>query len=163
MARIENNKYVFINIFNQKLDKKISIFSTFELDPEICVLFSLAFSLLSIQLDNEKLIEIPKCNCIITDSDKITLVVEENEIGLSMNLCIFPIYKWVNNKYNKTQILTIILEELCHSILGIEDELIVKKKVLEIMRMSNEKVELNNFYSETFLKQVINEYNTVQR
>jgi hypothetical protein len=64
-----------------------------------------------------------------------------------LELVDYPIQRWKNDNYNDIQILTCILEELCHHYWSIKDETLVEYKVTEIMkRWHNPEITIEQLY-----------------
>lgn len=88
-----------------------------------------------------------KINAIITDSDEITLQIEpESILGNCVRFVLYPVHRWRNMNLNDYQILTAIVEELCHAIWIIADEDLVKDKVTEVIKLYNPSVTRFDLY-----------------
>jgi len=136
---------------DNRISQKISILPTTKISTRIGNLFTGAFIKVADQLEAENMKEIPKCHCVIIGSDEFTYIIENEELGLCVNFCVFPIHKWKNK--TDMQILLMIIEELSHFFWSIKDERIVCDKVLEIMKRFKGDLQLTDIYDSKWLEQ----------
>lgn len=127
------------------MNKYVEINTTTNLNQQMGEYFTCCFKLISDQLKKENALSIKKVHCIITDRDTIEVKSDSNERGLYMELCVFLVHRW--KKYNRVQIFTIILEELCHCIWRIEDEVEVKHKVVEVYKQMLPSITIDKLYN----------------
>lgn len=123
-------------VIDQRLKNKLFVNANTLINSKVNNLFSRAVVAVSDQLENDdKLDKLPfKATCIFTDYGKVAIELLEGESAIVMGLIIYPIQKWIDQKYTDLQILICITEELCHYFWSIEDEVEVNYKVLEVIQ-----------------------------
>ena len=143
------NAIPFVNcpVLPNVLHGKLFLSTTCDITPHECELFWVAF-----QLAGKALVDSPLpddqlfATAIITDQDKITLNIEPNDLGNAARLMVYPIHRWRNLHLSDYQILTCILEEIAHCLWLIVDEEQVKYKVLELARLYDPNIRLEDLY-----------------
>ncbi|MFT8312941.1 MAG: hypothetical protein ABF633_01655 [Clostridium sp.] len=133
---------------DERIDPKIKLYATTEIDERIGKLFCFASMKLSDQLEYEKMKDVPTCCCVFTDGEEITFTLKENQFGAHLHFCWYPVEKWLKNDYSNTEIIKCILEEFCHFYWNIEDEVEVCYKVLEIMKRIDDRLKLEDLYDD---------------
>ncbi len=133
------------------LNEKFEYATTYALTEREAHLFLVALSGVELQLKEEKVdfADLSKVCVIFTENGTFTL--EADSIGYQINFVVFGIKKWRDAKWTERNILTAYVEELCHHYLRIEDEEVVKHKVLEVVnRVLETKFKFNDLYSENW-------------
>jgi hypothetical protein len=131
------------------LNGSLQFVSTHEINEHEAKLFSYGFSLIAKELEFEKIDvnNILGVSAIASLDDSIELKMESDKSGTQFALVDYPIQRWKNDNYNDIQILTCILEELCHHYWSIKDETLVEYKVTEIMkRWHNPEITIEQLY-----------------
>lgn len=158
MAKIhEAGGYLIPNISDFEISSKINFISTINLSEQEILLFRLGVLGIQRQLTKENInIEsLPKVTAVITDRKKLTFELDEDAGGSRLNLVFYPINHWKDNEWNDYIKLGAILEEFCHHFWNIEDEAIVKRKVIDIMNncIFNEdsQITISHVYNEKWI------------
>lgn len=127
---------------------KLLFTSTVELNnKEITLLnYSLVWLEKQIQKDNISHDSLTRVTCIFYDTDEI-IIDMQNTLGAYSPMIFYNVKKWRNNNYNDTAILTTILEELCHCYYHYEEEILVKKKVLQVLHANISNLPPNGAYT----------------
>jgi len=97
---------------------------------------SYGFSLVAKELEREKanVAKLLRVTAVISIDGEFTVSTEKTTAGEQICFVVYGIQKWRDSKFNNDQIVTIVLEELCHHYWAIRDEIIVKHKVTEIFQ-----------------------------
>lgn len=74
-----------------------------------------------------------------------TIQLDENQLGMITSLVVYPIYRW--NEFPDNIVCTCILEELCHCLWCIRDEVEVNFKVFEIMKRIYPMIKMIDLYN----------------
>lgn len=134
---------------DKRINSKIIIGATTDVDERICKSFHGATVKLADQLEAEGMIsDIPTCYCIFTDEEEVTFTFKENQFGGHIHFCWYPVGKWLKYGSSDKFILVCILEEFCHFYWNIEDEVEVCYKVLAIMQRISSKIKLSDLYDD---------------
>ncbi|MBC5688235.1 hypothetical protein H8S37_04735 [Mediterraneibacter sp. NSJ-55] len=128
---------------------KINLSSNTTVTARECKLFEIALHMVCKLYQHEKrnLSEFPKMNILFTYD--FTFEFQNNSatnLGLYMNLIIYSMQNIRNNIITELNYLAIYIEELCHCVWHIDDELIVKNKVIEVFKLSGLNVTEELFY-----------------
>lgn len=155
---LEAGSFYVPNIDSYEISSKIIFISTCSLSEQLIRLFSWGVLGIENQLKAEgiKIEFLPKVHAVITDKSKVTFEMDDDAEGSRLNLVFFPINRWEEKKRTDYIILGAILEEFCHHFWNIEDEAIVKRKVIDIMntRIFNEdsQITIDYVYNEKWIK-----------
>lgn len=92
---------------------------------------------------------IPHAVVLITDKEEITIQFHgvPDTFGLAFRLIVLQIGRWRKMKLSYHQEILVILEELCHAIYGIFDELLVEEYVLRCYRHIDPNIQLESLYN----------------
>ena len=129
-----------------RIRERVVFSSTVKVPQKIIELFEIVFSKVADQIENDKITNLPKVNCILTRKREVSIVLGDEEVAICCTLCIYPIDKWLL-KYSEIQICAIITEELCHVFWGIENEYDVCYKVWEVVRRISPEVKIEELYN----------------
>lgn len=114
---------------------KLEFRTTTNLSEYDAKLFVYALMKLEEQIIEEKLSldGIPKAFAIFTDNGELSFELTQGVLGLNVHLITYAIKRW--DEYNLTEVgkVAVFLEELCHWIWNISDEVKVKYKVFEVL------------------------------
>lgn len=96
-----------------------------------------------------KVSPLPTITVIITDSDWFQFRIDDNpEVwGLEARLILLPVHRWRRNGMKSFCMTLVTLEELCHALYLIDDEILVKYKVLDCYRHILPNVQLGDLYN----------------
>ena len=90
-------------------------------------------------------------NVIIYDRERLTFHFDDTKtLGNHVNLVLLPVHRWAAANCNYQQVVTCILEELCHCYWGIVDETAVKHKVVAVARHINSSITIEDLYPGMF-------------
>ena len=126
---------------------KLTMTFTCEINVREEKMLSNALILITKQFERENMKDFKRTTLVFTENGDISLKMPSEAMGMRMTACIFPVKRWRDKNYNDIQILTIILEELCHHYWSIEDELIVKYKVFEVIKSLNPDLKITDLYT----------------
>lgn len=74
-------------------------------------------------------------NIIISDRDTISISYNNpDDLGTTIRFIIYPVHRWRARRLNDLQIMTCILEELCHMFFTIDDEFQVQDAVVACLK-----------------------------
>ncbi|AXO97173.1 hypothetical protein [Bacillus anthracis] len=123
------------------LQNKIRITATYEITEREAFLYHRALKGLDLQLKEQGVdySKLPEATAIFTRDGKFTILPDGDELGYKTCLLIYCVQKWRDVSYTDEGLLIIFLEELCHHFLNIDDEEIVKHKVVEVINRITEK------------------------
>lgn len=137
-----------INNAPELIAHKIHITGTVELSYDGIMAFNYSLLLLSIQLQKEQ-VDISQTHAVnilfLSDGNFLIQNIRNGFAGMTTSVIIYVmdvIRRW--NDANK--IIAIFLEELAHHFWNIEDEIIVKHKVLEIMQNIIPELRMEDIY-----------------
>lgn len=121
---------------NGELKNKIEMLFTYALNEHEAKVLYIGLEQLSIQLEKEKITNIPEISCIFTKDGEVSMDIDsENVLAVNTNrMCIYAIDSWRQSGGSDVLILMVFLEELCHVIWNITDEIEVKYKVFDILK-----------------------------
>jgi len=136
----------------EKLKNKIQLRASFALTENEASLFTSALMLVETKLisENIDIEKIVKVTIIVTEDGHFSIYAEGNELGYKLVFIIYRVKVWRERKLPDLSIITILLEELCHHFWGIEDEIKVKYKVLEILNESgilSKEISIDDIYN----------------
>ncbi|QHA36844.1 hypothetical protein D5E69_14155 [Rossellomorea marisflavi] len=121
------------------LINKIEIRATFPITKHEAFLFSVALHGISIKLEQEFLEKekLPRLCALLTERGNFEFeeLDVDDSIGFRFNLAVYCVGKWREKNYDDELILMVFLEELVHHYWNLEDEVITKEKVIEIMNL----------------------------
>lgn len=125
-----------IPVINGELKDKIEMLFTYALNEHEAKVLYIGLEELSRQLEEEKVTDIPELSCIFTKDGEVSMDIgSESLLAVNTNrLCIYAIDRWRRSGGSDVLILMIFLEELCHVIWNIADEIKVKYKVFDILK-----------------------------
>ena len=132
----------------EPLNHIVTLTTTYHLDERIRNLFTVSFEAVNRQLIYEKRFEtVPGLPllCIITQDDTVHLQLGESFGAGTICIAHYCTSRW--DGYSDAHICAFIIEELCHHIWVINNEVNVKFKVIDILRLIFPKVALNDIYS----------------
>lgn len=119
-----------------KLKNKIEMLFTYPLNEHEAKVLYIGLEQLSRQMEKEKITSIPEISCIFTKDGEVSMAIDsENLLAVNTNrLCIYAIDRWRQSGGSDVLILMVFLEELCHVIWNITDEIKIKYKVFDILK-----------------------------
>jgi hypothetical protein len=121
---------------NEYLKDKIEMLFTYALNEHEAKVLYIGLEKLSRQMEEEKVTNMPEISCIFTKDGEISMAIDSEDL-LAVNtnrLCIYAIERWREIGGSDILILMVFLEELCHVIWNITDEIKVKYKVFDILK-----------------------------
>lgn len=121
---------------NGYLKDKIEMLFTYALNEHEAKVLYIGLEELSRQMEEEKVTNMPEISCIFTKDGEISMAIDSEDL-LAVNtnrLCIYAIERWRETGGSDILILMVFLEELCHVIWNITDEIKVKYKVFDILK-----------------------------
>ena len=121
---------------NEYLKDKIEMLFTYALNEHEAKVLYIGLEELSRQMEEEKVTNMPEISCIFTKDGEISMAIDSEDL-LAVNtnrLCIYAIERWRETGGSDILILMVFLEELCHVIWNITDEIKVKYKVFDILK-----------------------------
>jgi hypothetical protein len=133
-------------IIPNNLKEKIRFVANYSLEKREAELFTLALTALNKQFMMENKQDIMRVICIITSDGTYTMKMDKSQLGSQHAVCLYAVEKWRKQKYGDYQMLTIMLEELCHHFWAIEDETKVQYKVLEIIKIIDPNITIEQLY-----------------
>lgn len=147
MALLKNGTAQELPIPNHDIRAKIIYSANHLVDDSIKDAVGQAIYLVGKQLDIEdiEVSSLPRVNIIYSNSDEITFTIGEQEIGNHTSLIIYQTTKML--QYNHLQKLTIATEELCHHFWDIEDEVAVKHKVTDVLKIEYPNIKIDDLYN----------------
>lgn len=136
-----------IPFIDSRIKNIVYFTSNFQLDVRLIKLFEMCFWALAEQLESEDLLDkkVPYVTCLALNNDMFTIQLDENQLGMITALAVYPIYRW--NGFPDNIVCTFILEELCHCLWCIRDEVEVNFKVFEIMKRIYLKIKMRDLYN----------------
>jgi len=160
MAKIiEAGGFLIPNVSDFEISSKIAFVSTCSPSNHLIELFRYGVLGIEKQIKNEgiEIKSLPKVTAVITDKKKITFEMDEDAGGSRLNLVFYPINHWLDSEWTDYIILGAILEEFCHHFWNIEDEAIVKRKVIDIMNNcifnKESQITIDYVYNEEWIKE----------
>lgn len=121
---------------NGYLKDKIEMLFTYALNEHEAKVLYIGLEELSKQMEEEKVTNMPEISCIFTKDGEISMAIDSEDL-LAVNtnrLCIYAIERWRETGGSDILILMVFLEEVCHVIWNITDEIKVKYKVFDILK-----------------------------
>lgn len=76
--------------------------------------------------------ELPIVSALFTENGDFTYIEDEDCFGRQLNLAVYPMRRIREKGFHPDKLLVIYLEELCHVIWRISNEITVKHKVTEV-------------------------------
>lgn len=134
------------------LKNKLSISSEVILTSEEKSLFLIALFYFEkyIELNSVDINSLKGAFVLLVKDGNYSIVQNASNIGGYTGSVIVYIMDFLRNgNYTDDQFVAIILEELCHHFFNISDEIKVKYKVLDVMRLGNNKLSLTDIYRES--------------
>ena len=130
------------------LNGRVHFVCTCELSPHELELFSVGLDCLSQTFSEDQLKAVrPKGTIIVLGSPTLELEWSGSDVlGQEFSVMVYPLYLWREKQLSDYQMLTCILEELCHRIFDIDDEILVKYKVAEAVQKYNPKISKELLY-----------------
>ncbi|MCR1952883.1 hypothetical protein NSA50_17925 [Clostridium sp. DSM 100503] len=115
---------------------KLEFRSTTSLEEYDAKLFSYSLTKIVEQMIEDKidLKNVPRTSAVFTDYGQLDLIFEEDTLGTNLNLIVYAVKKWEDLHADEQAKVFIFLEEMCHWIWNITDEVEVKYKVIEILK-----------------------------
>lgn len=87
-------------------------------------------------------------SALFVDRDDFCISLDDPaEFGLCLSIVIYPLHRWRAASMGNQCMYACIFEELCHHFFVIRDEITVKHKVSEIMRIIFPDFEFGSFYN----------------
>jgi len=144
-----------IPAIDERLKGKLILATTTLIPEMIGKLMEQSFWAVAEQLQEEgKLKNISKVYCIITPDGDFTIKRAEKRLAYYIsNIVVYPVRIWLNERYEDILVLTCIIEELCHCFWGIDDEVAVNYKVLEVMKRIKADVVMSDLYNLNWMEE----------
>ncbi|PEM49102.1 hypothetical protein [Bacillus wiedmannii] len=143
-------------VIDKRIEDKLFLLTTIPIEDDIKRLLTMGFWGTAEQLENDGLLnDLTKLNCIVTPYGEVSLKMDDEQDGCHMSIAIYPVQKWKDSKRTELQMLTCIVEELCHHYWNIEDEVEVSYKVLDVIRriMPNDDIKMDKLYNVEWLEE----------
>lgn len=87
-------------------------------------------------------------NMVTYDTDELTTIHDDEEtLGNNVSYILYPVHRWRKRNLGDLQILTCVIEEMCHCFWIIRDEVIVKYKVVEILKQLSPEIAFETVYT----------------
>ncbi|MBK5424727.1 hypothetical protein [Bacillus sp. TH30] len=137
------------------LKNKIAVRATYKLTEKEAFLFHEALRSVDLQLTAEgaDYSKLPMVFALFTRDGKFTILPDGDEVGTRINFIIYGVSVWRELKCTDIKLRTVFLEELCHHFWNIEDEEIVKYKVVELYnRYYSTELTINDLYRSDWKK-----------
>ncbi len=150
MSTLKNAISLLPMQLDSRIAHKIIIKATVEIGRLIREQFKNATIAVARQLELENK-DISICNCIFTNSNEITFVLDDDELGLNVHFLVFPIHNWSSYINNPIKILACIIEEFAHYYWLIENEYTVCLKVHEITKQIYPNIQITDLYNQDWL------------
>ena len=132
-----------------RLKNRIRMMTTCNMTDEEISIFNTALIALDIALASD--ISAPAAlplTVIFTDSDTVSFTISCPETwGLECNLAVYPLHRWREQHLAALPMLLAALEELCHHFWAIEDEILVKDKVTQLVHLVCPGLKKNDLYN----------------
>ena len=129
---------------DQRIENIVYFTANCQLDVKLIKLFEMCLWAIAEQLESEELLDkkIPSVTCIALDNDTFTIQLDEEQLGMTTSLAVYPVCRW--NGFNDKTVCTCILEELCHCLWCIRDEVEVNFKVYEVIKRIYPQIRMRN-------------------
>lgn len=138
-----------------RIKEKLFFTSTCELSERLIKLFTYSFWAVTEQLEEENLFEddksIANVTCIAIDTDEFTIKLDEDQLGMTTSLAVYPVHKWGN--LDDSNICVAIIEELCHHYWRISDEVEVNFKVIKVLTKIFPNVKMSGVYNTEWMNE----------
>ncbi|MGH2116623.1 hypothetical protein [Aerococcus sp. L_32] len=120
----------------EELDNKVVIRATYALTEHEAFLFTMALQGIVIQMrkENFNLPNLRKVFVLCTKNGEFTFI-DNDGMGYYMPFIILNLGNWRSGVWSDLHILAAFIEEFCHHFWSIEDEEIVKRKVIDILNV----------------------------
>ncbi|WP_411842164.1 hypothetical protein [Salinicoccus sp. HZC-1] len=131
-----------------ELSGKIVMRATYPLTEHEAFLFTAALNGIVIQMKKEcfEISDLRQVFVLCTEDGKFTFADKEG-MGYYLPLIILNLGNWRTGNWSDVHIIATLVEEFCHHFWSIDDEEIVKHKVLEILnRILNFEVTFDSLY-----------------
>ncbi len=152
MRTLLPHKQLKLNLPNE-FDGIVGIAALCDLRPNEIILFEHACELVGIQLRSEaRALPNILTNIFFVGENAITLQFEPAQYGACFTGIYYPVYKWRAAHLTDQQIITCIIEEMCHVFWGIRDEIQVEYKVLDVVHVRYPELTLGDLYSPEWLQ-----------
>lgn len=136
----------FCPIVPTNLENQISINTIVDIERREGVQLYLAMRAIS-QLMLQGVTAQGFANVYFVDTDELCLVQNDTlNGGCFLPLVIFPLHRWRALRMTDLQMLTVMLEELCHSLFLIRDELAVKHMVTKAVQQLYPNLTIQKLY-----------------
>lgn len=131
------------------LKSRIQLVTTCTFTTREIVIFSNAFQVFAGYIaGNQDIKPEAHLTALFLDKDDFSLALEgQSDFGLSLSIVIYPLHRWRAVNIGNQCMYACIFEELCHYFFSISDEIAVKYKVAEIMRIIFPDFEVDSFYN----------------
>lgn len=143
-----NKKDSYVFTVPTRLISKLGITGDVDLSDDESKVFSYALLLLDMQFSKENIniSDLPSVQILFLKDGNFSIKnVSNSYAGATTNVIMYIMDK-IRNWSNAHKIIAIFLEELTHHFWNIEDEIIVKHKVLEIMRNFLPELRMEDIY-----------------
>lgn len=137
-----------------ELREKVIIRATCCLTDHEAFLFTTALNGIVLQMrkENFNLVNFRQVFVLCTKNGEFTFVDREG-MGYYMPMIVLNLENWRNGSWSDTHILATYVEEFCHHFWAIDDEEIVKHKVLEVLNIIlKEKITFDMLYGPQWKK-----------
>ena len=127
----------------------LTMLSTCPLTPREYNLVNLSLSLIARYIaSGNKIIDTIHANMVFFNKDELTILFDdENTYGNYTAFIMYPLYLWRSKNLSDLQILVCLLEEMCHCFWLIRDELAVKHKVVDVLKLLSPDISFSSVFS----------------
>lgn len=134
-------------------DGIIEVSSTCELTPAEILCFDKALYLVEKALKDEgNYSRDHHANVFFVNNDAVTfLYTNPHTMGVHQGIVLYFVHRWRANQLSEQEVLVAMLEELCHCLWHIHDELIIKEKVAAIARPLIPNASVETLYHGSFV------------
>lgn len=151
---LKNHVSIYESIIPDEISDKLMVVANIKVTQREMGLFAFAIEWIAnhIKKDNVPHDLLTRVTCIFVGENEVTLDLSDAKTyGVYSPIIIYRVNKWREQELDDLVILTAILEELCHCYYHYEEEVLVKKKVLEILHSNNSGLPENGAYTQEAL------------
>lgn len=143
--KVKGMKATLVPSVPEFLKGKLEFRSTTNLAEYDAKLFSYALTKIVEQVIEDKieLSNVPRTSAIFTDYGQVDLSFSEGTLGANINLIVYAVKKWEDLHADEQAKVFIFLEEMCHWMWNITDEVKVKYKAIEILKRIYPDIKVN--------------------
>lgn len=148
--KIHGMKPTLVPQVPKTFEKKLEFRTTTNLKEYDAKLFAYVLTVLEKQVlkENLDLNKVPKAFAIFTDNGEIKISIPKGILGINVHLLTYAIKRFEYYELAEVFKVSVFLEELCHWLWNIEDEIEVKYKIFEIIKEIYPDIKFEQIYNE---------------